>query len=61
MPDSPSSRVDRNAIVLAVAYRAAGDKLAAAVEHRWTGPGVCACDVCTAAAEWRALRAKDDG
>lgn len=34
--------------------RQAGDKVAKAVEDRWSGDGRCDCDCCTAAREWRA-------
>lgn len=32
--------------------REAGDKLAQAVQERWSGDGQCDCDCCTAAREW---------
>lgn len=35
---------------------AAGDKLAVAVETRWSGDGRCDCECCAAARDWRKAR-----
>lgn len=33
--------------------RELGDDMALAIETRWSGPGECDCEVCSAAAKWR--------
>lgn len=37
-----------------LALLALGDRLARAVEERWSGPGGCDCECCSAAKAWRA-------